>query len=361
MHAVVAFAKPFRMPDFFMISGLFLARVIDRDWRDLSRPQGRALRLFLRAVGDDPVRLQGAGCSAAEQGWAGVAAQLSRILHRAVRHAVVHLPAADLLCRHQADPPGVPVAGRAGCVGAGAGDGARSTTGWTVIDEFAASLRVFLHGLYLLAELHLRARRAAVDKRGQDCALSVAGCCGRWSTALVVLRGLGRLARCISLRAGRHRRRRGGHGLGTDDEQRQPVRGASRYCGKNSIVIYLAFFVPVAIDARRAAQDRHHHRRRHGLADRHDRRAWSARWSCSGACAARPAPLPVRAAGHGRASSSSGPRPRRCSRRNRFRRPFAHVRMANRTFRHGDRCKKSECCHAAIAARKSAPSRECRI
>ena len=34
MHALVAFAKPFRMPDFFLISGLFLARVIDRDWRD---------------------------------------------------------------------------------------------------------------------------------------------------------------------------------------------------------------------------------------------------------------------------------------------------------------------------------------
>ena len=27
------FAKPFRMPDFFLISGLFLAVVIDRDWR----------------------------------------------------------------------------------------------------------------------------------------------------------------------------------------------------------------------------------------------------------------------------------------------------------------------------------------
>src|SRR5215218_739866 len=33
MHHVVAFAKPFRMPDFFLISGLFLARVIERDWR----------------------------------------------------------------------------------------------------------------------------------------------------------------------------------------------------------------------------------------------------------------------------------------------------------------------------------------
>lgn len=33
MHAVIAFARPFRMPDFFMISGLFLALVIDRPWR----------------------------------------------------------------------------------------------------------------------------------------------------------------------------------------------------------------------------------------------------------------------------------------------------------------------------------------
>ena len=33
LHPVVAFALPFRMPDFFMISGLFLAKVIDRSWR----------------------------------------------------------------------------------------------------------------------------------------------------------------------------------------------------------------------------------------------------------------------------------------------------------------------------------------
>src|SRR3981189_2903677 len=33
MHYLVAFAKPFRMPDFFLISGLFLSVVIDRDWR----------------------------------------------------------------------------------------------------------------------------------------------------------------------------------------------------------------------------------------------------------------------------------------------------------------------------------------
>ncbi|GJD30159.1 hypothetical protein PMNALOAF_1403 [Methylobacterium adhaesivum] len=33
LHHVVAFAKPFRIPDFFLLSGLFLGRVIERDWR----------------------------------------------------------------------------------------------------------------------------------------------------------------------------------------------------------------------------------------------------------------------------------------------------------------------------------------
>lgn len=33
LHAFIEWARPFRMPDFFMISGLFLARRIDRPWR----------------------------------------------------------------------------------------------------------------------------------------------------------------------------------------------------------------------------------------------------------------------------------------------------------------------------------------
>ena len=32
MHYVVSWARPFRMPDFFLISGLFLGLVIDRPW-----------------------------------------------------------------------------------------------------------------------------------------------------------------------------------------------------------------------------------------------------------------------------------------------------------------------------------------
>ena len=33
LHEVVAFAKPFRMPDFFLIAGLFAARAVDGPWR----------------------------------------------------------------------------------------------------------------------------------------------------------------------------------------------------------------------------------------------------------------------------------------------------------------------------------------
>ena len=33
LHYLVEFARPFRMPDFFMIAGLFLALVIDRPWK----------------------------------------------------------------------------------------------------------------------------------------------------------------------------------------------------------------------------------------------------------------------------------------------------------------------------------------
>src|SRR5256885_7965850 len=46
MHAVVEFARPFRMPDFFLISGLFLARVIDRDWRGYFDKKGVPFAYF---------------------------------------------------------------------------------------------------------------------------------------------------------------------------------------------------------------------------------------------------------------------------------------------------------------------------
>ncbi|KKC36696.1 acyltransferase [Devosia epidermidihirudinis] len=36
VHWAIAFATPFRMPEFFLISGLFLSQVIERPWRDFA-------------------------------------------------------------------------------------------------------------------------------------------------------------------------------------------------------------------------------------------------------------------------------------------------------------------------------------
>jgi uncharacterized membrane protein YcfT len=33
LHEVVAFVKPFRMPDFFLMAGLFAGRAVDGPWR----------------------------------------------------------------------------------------------------------------------------------------------------------------------------------------------------------------------------------------------------------------------------------------------------------------------------------------
>ena len=68
----VAFAKPFRMPDFFLISGLFLARVIDRNWHGyldrkvLHFAYFYALWVTIQFVFKAP-------SFAADLGWAGVA------------------------------------------------------------------------------------------------------------------------------------------------------------------------------------------------------------------------------------------------------------------------------------------------
>lgn len=72
MGALVAFAKPFRMPDFFLISGLFLARVIDRDWQDyLDRKVAHFAYFYVLWV-TIQFAFKAPGF-AAELGWAGVA------------------------------------------------------------------------------------------------------------------------------------------------------------------------------------------------------------------------------------------------------------------------------------------------
>ena len=142
----------------------------------LSRPQGRAFRLFLRAVGDDPVRLQGAVLRRRD-GLAPCRLSVSAILHRAVRHAVVHLSAADLLRRHQTDTP-LPAAGDL-ARRRGAGNGAYRDR----LDRDRRILRALRLFLFRLSVRLLRVRavgsRAGASPRWRWSAWR----CGRWSMA----------------------------------------------------------------------------------------------------------------------------------------------------------------------------------
>jgi len=59
---MVEFARPFRMPDFILILGLFLAQVIDRSLAPLaplSRSQAGVARQFPSAVARHPTGVQG--------------------------------------------------------------------------------------------------------------------------------------------------------------------------------------------------------------------------------------------------------------------------------------------------------------
>ena len=181
---------------------------------------------------------------------------LSRGLHRAVRHAVVHLSAADLLRRHQAHAERA-VAGRSGSSRA-ALEIAHIDTGWMVIDEFAAPLRLLLHRLRAsrphIFALRRGVQRAAVRSRCRPGAL------GRCSMALLVFAGYADLP-FVSLALG--------------------LVGAAAVVAVATLMAQTRLFAAAALSAAsirsssispsscrwrrpaRAAQDRHHRRRRH--------------------------------------------------------------------------------------------------
>ena len=302
MHAAVAFARPFRMPDFFLISGLFLAPRHRPRLARLSRQEGRPLRLFLCAVGDDPVRLQGADVHR-RNGRARRRPRLSRSLHRAVRHAVVHLPAADLLRRREAHP-------RA----AVAGDLARRRRARDCPHRYRldrdrrvrASLRLFLQRLCLCAaRLRAGGPRAA---QADACAGRSRGM-GRHQRRA----GAGRLRRpAVRLAgAGLRRRRRGGRGRGADGAERHVPAAALL---RPELDRHLSRLLPAdGGDPHRAAQDRRYHRSRHDRASgdggRRRRRAGLVLGGPRHAL-----PLPVRAARLG--AAPAGADRRSCSRRN---------------------------------------------
>jgi uncharacterized membrane protein YcfT len=235
MHQLVAFAKPFRMPDFFLISGLFLARVIDRDWRTyLDRKVVHFAYFYVVWV---TVQFAfKAPAFAAEHGWAGVAAQylLSFIEPFGTLWFIYLLPVFFVVTKLARGVHPVLI-----WVAAAALESARIHTGWTVIDEFAGRFVYFYSG-YLFATQVFSFAQWVRNHR----LLAMAGLAG-WAIAngVLVFAGygdwpvmslaLGFAGACAII------------ALATLLAEARLLDGL-RYCGEHSIVIYLAFFLPMA-------------------------------------------------------------------------------------------------------------------
>src|SRR6202171_66288 len=146
MHGLVAFAKPFRMPHFFLSPGLFLSVVIDRDWRTyLDRKVVHFAYFYVLWV-----TIQfgfKAPSFAAETGWAhaGLMYLESFIEPFGTLWFIYLLPVFFVVAKATRRMPPLAIWAVAALL-----EMAHIATGWTVIDEFGARFVYFYSG-YLFA------------------------------------------------------------------------------------------------------------------------------------------------------------------------------------------------------------------
>ena len=235
MHVAVAFAKPFRMPDFFLISGLFLPLVIDRDWRTYLDRKVMHFAYFYVVW----VTIQfgfKAPAFAAETGWrdVGLLYLESFIEPFGTLWFIYLLPIFFVATKLTRGVPQLVIWSILAAL-----EIAHIETGWTVIDEFANRFVYFYTGYWMAASVFALSRVASGSTK-----LAVAGL-GIWATldALLVYFDLATLPG-VSLLLGFA----GAMAVITIAVLLTKAAGCDsiRYCGQNSIVIYLAFFLPMA-------------------------------------------------------------------------------------------------------------------
>jgi uncharacterized membrane protein YcfT len=235
MHPLVAFAKPFRMPDFFLISGLFLSAVIDRDWRTyLDRKVVHFAYFYVLWV-----TIQfgfKAPSFAAESGWAHVGFLYleSFIEPFGTLWFIYLLPVFFVVTKltHKTAPLAI-------WSGAALLEMTHVATGWTVIDEFCSRFVYFYSGYWFASSVF-----ALSDRIRARLALALVGLAtwalingslvrfgfSEWPLISLVLGLLGASAIV---------------GAGTLLARARWL-AFLRFCGEHSIVIYLAFFLPMA-------------------------------------------------------------------------------------------------------------------
>jgi uncharacterized membrane protein YcfT len=238
LHTVVAFARPFRMPDFFLISGLFLAKVIDRDWRTyLDRKVVHFVYFYLlwtalQFAVKAPLFVE-------QDGVAGTALHYVESFWQpfGTLWFIYLLPiffAVTKLARSFAIPPVLV------WLVAAALESASIDTGSTVVDEFASRFVFFYTGYLVASQVFALAATARAHPEAAIAGLTVWGLIN----GLLVFNGLAELP-LVSL------------GLGLVGAmavvsisalmERSNLFRPLRYCGRNSIVIYLAFFLPMVL------------------------------------------------------------------------------------------------------------------
>jgi uncharacterized membrane protein YcfT len=235
MHLVVMFAKPFRMPDFFLISGLFISVVIDRDWRIYLDRKVVHFAYFYVLWVTIQFGFKAPGF-AAETSWSHVGYLYleSFIEPFGTLWFIYLLPIFFVVIKATRRMPAPLI-----WVVAALLEMAHVATGWTVIDEFAARF-VYIYSGYLFAPYVF----ALADRVRTYPALALLGLAlwalvngglvkfGYSEWPLVSL-ALGLAGACAIIT------------LGTLLARMQWL-GFLRFCGENSIVIYLAFFLPMA-------------------------------------------------------------------------------------------------------------------
>ena len=235
IHPLVAFAKPFRMPDFFLISGLFLSVVIDRDWRTyLDRKVVHFAYFYVLWV-----TIQfgfKAPAFAADTSWAhaGFMYLESFIEPFGTLWFIYLLPVFFVVAKATRKMPPLAIWGVAALL-----ETAHIATGWTAIDEFGARFVYFYSG-YLFANYVFALSDRARARPGLALAALAAWALingslvefglSEWPLISIML---GLAGACAIVTSGTLLAR--AHWL-----------NFLRYCGEHSIVIYLAFFLPMA-------------------------------------------------------------------------------------------------------------------
>ncbi|VIO81123.1 acyltransferase family protein [Bradyrhizobium ivorense] len=235
MHYVVMFAKPFRMPDFFLISGLFLSVVIGRDWRTyLDRKVMHFAYFYVLWV-----TIQfgfKAPSLAADAGWGKVGLMYleSFIEPFGTLWFIYLLPIFFVVTKLTRNVHPLII----WLIGA-ALEMSHVVTGWTVIDEFCSRFVYFFTGYILASYVFALSDRARARPGLALVGLAVWALVNGGLVGLdvsewpIVSLALGLAGACAIIVTGTLL-------------ARAQWLTFLRFCGEHSIVIYLAFFLPMA-------------------------------------------------------------------------------------------------------------------